>query len=154
MRKIDWDKALSEEDIAWLRQAGIPGTAERIAMNVEQFKVKVPEVETPEDTLTRSALDPEARRADLVPGFDQTGAPQLVDPTRPVDDAPDEEEEADDYDSWSKPELENEVEARNSLEGTSDVTVVGTGSNGSVVKADLIKGLRLWDQENPGALEG
>lgn len=152
MRKIDWDKKLSDEDMAFLRQAGIPGMAERVATHQAQFDAEVPEVETPEDTNTRSALDPSARVADPVPGLDQTGAPQLVDPTVSDDAEVPEDEDIEDYDQWSKDDLETEVTARNQMPDTTSVSVTGTGTNGNVLKSDLIKGLRLWDQENPGAL--
>jgi hypothetical protein len=151
MRKIDWEKPLSPEDIAFLRQAGIPGMMERVEVHQAQFDAEVPEVKVPEDTLTQSALDPQGRVANQVPEFDQLGAPQLVDPTKPSAE-PDVVDEGDDYDQWKVPELEAEVKARNELEGTSEVTVTGTGTNGNITKPDLVKGLRLWDQENPDAL--
>lgn len=154
MRKIDWDKALSKEDIAWLRQAGIPGMTERIDLHQAQFKAEVPEVEVPEDTLTTSALDPQGRVANQVPEFGQLGAPQLVDPTQPTADAEiTEDDDLEDYDSWSKEDLDKEVVARNKMADTSEVTVVGTGKDGNVLKADLVKGLKLWDQENPDAFK-
>lgn len=153
MRKIDWEKPLSPEDIAFLRQAGIPGKGpEFIQAHQAQFDVEVPEVEVPEDTLTQSALDPQGRVANQVPEFDQLGAPQLVDPTKAPEPDAGVADDGDDYDQWKVPELEAEVKARNELEGTSEVTVTGTGTNGNITKPDLVKGLRLWDQENPDAL--
>ena len=127
---------------------------ERAERHQERMNAPVPDDEVVDDSLTRSALDPTARVADMSPGRSETGAPQLVDPTRTenASEGDDGDEEGDDYDSWSKSELENEVTARDALEGTSDVSVVGTGNNGNVLKPDLVKGLRLWDQENPGAL--
>lgn len=151
MRQIDWDKELSEEDIAWLRQTGIPGMEDRITQHQGQYAAGVPDFEIPKDEVTRSALDPNAG-ADAAVNLG-TG-PQKVDPR---DNDPQDEDEPDDYDTWSKVELENEVTTRNDLANKSDgtisgVEVVGTGSNGAVKKEDLIKGLRLWDQENPDAL--
>lgn len=150
MRKLNWEKPFSDDDFAWIAQSGIPGLAERAQRHQERMGAEVPEVEVPEDTLTQSALDPQGRTATPV---DHTG-PQLVDPTKPVDDAPpiEEDDEGDDYDSWSKADLDSEVSARNSLPDTSEVTVIGTGANGGIRKEDLVKGLRLWDQENPNAL--
>lgn len=156
MRKLDFSKPFSEADIAWLRQAGSVLTEEQIALHQEGFGEDVPELEDVEDQVTRSALDPTARRVDRV---ESDGAAQLIDPTKADPQGDDESsEEPDDYDTWNKTELENEVTARNVIAGGSDgkvtsVEVVGTGANGSVKKEDLIKGLRLWDQENPGALE-
>jgi hypothetical protein len=146
MRKIDWESALSDEDIAWLRTTGQPGMEERIQAHQAQYDVQVPEEEVPEDTVTRSALDPTARSS--TPAVTGDG-PVLIDPREAgrVDD-----EIADDYDSWKKPELEAEVKARNEMADTSDVEVQGTGKDGAVLKEDLVKGLRLWDQENPDAL--
>lgn len=145
MRKINWEDKLSDEDIAWLRTTGAPGMEERIVRHQEQFEAEVPEVEIPEDKVTRSALDPTAGADSLA---NQQNGPLLVDPTKESSSA----DKEDDYDTWTKAELEEEVTARNSLSDTSDVEVVGTGKNGAVLVADLIKGLRLWDQENPGAL--
>jgi hypothetical protein len=152
MRKLNWDEPLSEEDFAFIRQSGIPGLMERAETHQAKFGAKVPEDDTPEDTLTQSALDPQGRTATPVP---HTG-PQLVDPTAPpaVEEVPAEDAEGDDYDSWSKADLEDEVTARNALANTSQVEVHGTGKNGNVLAVDLVKGLRLWDQENPEALKG
>ena len=145
MRKIDWEKPLSDEDIAWLRQAGFM-SEERIAAHQAQFDKEVPEPETPEDDLTRSALDPQARVADQV---ESDGGPVRV---VPEEQDPQADDEGDDYESWKVSELEAEVKARNELPDTTEVTVEGTGKDGNVTKADLVKGLRLWDNENPGAL--
>lgn len=152
MRKIDWEKPLSDEDVAWLRQAGFM-SEERIAAHQAQFDAGVPEPETPDDEVTRSALDAQARMADRVPGTGD-GAPVLVDPREDAGtDTDDEDMVQDDYDQWKVAELENEVTARNEMPDTTTVTVEGTGKNNSVTKADLIKGLRLWDQENPDAIQ-
>lgn len=147
MRKIDWDKALSEEDIAFLRQMGVQGTEERIAQHQAKFDASVPDEDIPNDELTQSAGDPAARVGQPV---ETPGGPQLVDPR--TQGAADIIDEPDDYDSWKVSELEAEVTARNDMENTTNVEVVGTGASGKVLKDDLIKGLRLWDQENPGAL--
>lgn len=153
MRKLNWDEPLSDEDFAWIRQSGIPGLEDRAVRHQERFKADVPDPsDTPEDILTRSALDPQGRVADRVPEFSQLGAPQLVDPTKSDEDNDESDEGDDDYDSWSKQDLENEVGARDAMPDTTMVTVEGTGKDGNVLKPDLIKGLRLWDQENPGAL--
>lgn len=37
MRQIDWDAPLSDDDKAWLRQAGMVGVADRIAENEARF---------------------------------------------------------------------------------------------------------------------
>lgn len=142
MRKINWEEKLSDTDIEWLRNAGHM-SEEQIAAHQDQFDAKVPDAGTPDDPTTLSALD--ASSSASTPA--ETGdGPRRVDPTQadPQDQGP-----LDDYDSWSKADLEAEVSNRNAIEGTSDVEVVGTGSNGNVTKADLIKGLRLWDAENP-----
>lgn len=152
MRKLNWEKPFSQEDFAWIAQSGIPGLAERAERHQARLGAEVPESETPNDTLTQSALDPQGRVANQVDGFDQLGAPQLVDPTKPVAEVPEEDDEGDDYDSWSRPDLDAEVTARNDLPDTTEVSVVGTGANGGIRKEDLVKGLRLWDQENPTAL--
>lgn len=144
MKKIDWDKPLSEEDIAWLHTTGILGIEDRILQHQAKFNKDVEPVEIPPDPATRSAQDPSATRGEPVPG----GVVTLVDPTAGAAVEPD-----DDYDTWSRADLDSEVDARNKLEGTSEVEVIGTGSNGGVTKADMVKGLRLWDQENPDALK-
>jgi len=53
------------------------------------------------------------------------------------------EDEDDDYDEWTLAELEEEVAKRDP-----SPEVVATGKGGKALKADLIKALRLWDQEN------
>ena len=150
MRKIDWTKALSDKDIAWLRQAGFM-REEQITAHQAQFDAEVPEDEVPGDELTKSAMDPQARVAQPVEGTG-AGSPVLVVP-EDADAPEDDSEEADDYDRWKVAELENEVKARDDLPDTTNVSVEGTGADGKVLKADLIKGLRLWDQENPDALK-
>lgn len=148
-RKIDWESALTEDDILWLRNSGQPGIEERIRMHQEQYGGEVPDPETGDDLLTASALDASARAS--VPVEDEgSSGPRRVDPTEAD---PQTEDTEDDYDSWKVSELEDEVAARNEMEGTSQVTVEGTGKDGAVRKADLVKGLRVWDQENPGALD-
>lgn len=152
MRKIDWDNKLSDEDVAWLRQAGFM-SEERIATHQAQFDAEVPPVEVPDDEATRSALDPQARVRERAEGTGD-GAPVLVDPTAAGDaDVSEEDPEGDDYNQWKVAELEAEVKARNELPDTSEVTVEGTGKDGAVRKDDLVKGLRLWDRENPDALK-
>lgn len=144
MRKIDWEKALSEDDIVWLRQTGMPGIEERIEKHQASFDAKVPEDESPGDQTTKSTLDPTARTGEQV--IEGGGGPQFVDPTGGgvVED---------DYPQWKVAELEAEVKARNDLPDTTSVEVVGTGKDGAVTKPDLVKGLRLWDQMNPDALK-
>lgn len=151
MRKLDDEKAYTEEDIAWIRQAGIPFGEERIAQNAEKFGTKVPDAEVPDDEsgILRQVVGADA--AGVVPEIDpESGAPRLVNPAGDQTD----DEPSDDYDQWSKKELEDEVAARNDMPETSAVEVTGTGKNGNVLAADLIKGLRLWDAENPDALKG
>lgn len=148
MRKINWDDKLSDEDIVWLRQTGIVGIEDRIASHQEQYDAKVPKLEHGDDLLTANALDPTSRANTPA----ETGdGPVKVDPTQA--DPPAEDELEDDYDRWSVDELEAEVTARNSMADTSTVEVAGTGAKGKVLKADLVKGLRLWDGENPDALK-
>lgn len=146
MRKIDWDAPLTEEDIAWLRQTGIPGIEDRIEKHQAQYDAEVPNAEIEQDTVTQSALDPEASAS--TPALTGDG-PMKVDPR----DADPQDEEGDDYDSWSVEELKSEIEARNAMENTSQVEVIGTGKNGAITNADRIKALRLWDTDNPEALK-
>lgn len=152
MRKMNMEGPLSEEDIAWLRQAGSVMTEEQIARHQAQFEAKVPDAEVPGDEVTRSALDPSARTAEYVPG---EGAPTQIDPTQAdsSDDAEIEDIDGDDYETWKVAELETEVTNRNLMDDTTRVEVIGTGKNGAVTKTDLVKGLRLWDVDNPGALD-
>jgi hypothetical protein len=143
MRKINWDEKLSGEDIEWLRSAGHV-SEEQIAAHQAQFDAEVPDAEVPEDETTLSALDPTSSAA--TPANTGDGVkkvdPTLADPQDAIED---------DYEQWTVKELNDEVEARNAIPDTGEVTVEGTGSNGKVTKADLIKGLRLWDAENPTA---
>jgi hypothetical protein len=150
MRKLNDDKAYTEDDIAWIRQAGIPFGEERIAQNAERFKTEVPPAEPDGDGPgARPAVGQEAAGTALE--FDPgSGAPRLV---SPVVESDSDEAVLDDYDTWKVPELESEVKARNEMPDTTEVEVVGTGKDGKVVKPDLIKGLRLWDAENPDALK-
>lgn len=149
MRKIDWDKALSDEDIAWLRQAGFM-SEERIANHQAQFDTEVPGDETPEDPATKGALDASARVAQPVEGMGDGSPVRVV----PEGEGPD--DEADDYETWKVADLDEEVEARNKIsedrEDVSVVTVTGTGKDGAVRKVDLIEGLRAWDKKNPNVL--
>jgi hypothetical protein len=154
MRKIDWEKSLTEADVVWLRQAGFM-SENQIARHQEQFGGEVPDAETPEDSLTKSALDPTARVADRVSSesapINTSPEPGSIQAGDALDD--DEEAEPDDYDTWKVSELESEIPLRNEIPGTDPVEVVGTGKDGKVVKADLIKALRLWDQINPDGLD-
>jgi hypothetical protein len=143
MRKIDWDEPLSEDDLTWLRSSGILLIEDKIRKNQERFSGSYEEPEVPEDTGTISALDPTARL-----GEHQPNKPGPVDPTGGEEDSDEEDDETDDYDEWSRSDLEGEVNKRNDLPGTSEVVVVGTGANGNILKSDLIKALRVWDQEN------
>jgi len=139
MRKLNWDEKLSDDDVAWVRAAGIR-TEEQIAAHQAQFDAEVPEIEVPEDTATQSALDPNARANTPA----ETGdGPIKIDPTQA------DPQVEDDYDTWTVSDLKEEVETRNTMADTPQVEVIGTGKNGSVTKSDLIKGLRLWDSENP-----
>lgn len=140
MRAINWDKPLSREDVTWLRSSGMYSVEERIRANGEQFNKEYADAEAGTDEATQSALDPTSRTGQL--------ADNAVTPVDPTEEPPAD----DDYESWKVQELEDEVKARNDLADTTEVTVVGTGTNGNTTKPDLIKGLRLWDQENPNAL--
>lgn len=156
MRKIDWEHALSDEDIAWLRQSGQPGMEERIERHQVQFDAEVPENEVPDDTVTQSALDPSARLRGEFVGADS--APVNLTPENPqAGDATETEDDGDDYDSWKVAELKDEVAARNKIadeqEDVTMVEVTGTGKEGAITKADVIKALRFWDDENPGVLD-
>lgn len=152
-RNIDWTGPLSEDDVLWLRNSGQPGMEERIATHQAQYDAEVPEAETGDDLLTASVLDPTARASVPVENPAASGA-TLVDPTKAD---PQDADLTDDYDDWTVAELESEVSDRNEIAGdredVSEVVVEGTGKNGAVRKPDLIKGLRLWDQEHPGVLE-
>jgi hypothetical protein len=153
MRKIDWDKKLSTEDITWLQASGMYDVDRRIAENAEKYGSEVPETDTTDPT--RSALTDGGPAGTPI----ETGSgPRQIDPTNSGSDSDaGGDDEDDDYDEWPKADLEKEVEARNKIaaerEDVSEVTVTGTGSNGNVVKDDLVRGLRLWDQENPNALD-
>jgi hypothetical protein len=155
MRKIPWegDAALSDEDIRFIVQAGVPGWIERATVHQASFGVDMPDLSGGEDLATKYADDPTARRGEPV---QSPGAPQLIDPTNPDAEEmpPAEDVEGDDYDEWNKADLEKEVTGRNQMPNTTEVTVVGTGKDGAVLKVDLVKGLRLWDEENPDALNG
>jgi hypothetical protein len=155
MRKLDHDKAYSEDDIWFIRQAGWPNSEELIARNAEQFGIEVPEVEGHDPAIP--VVGSEAAAGTFIPPDPATSAVRLIDPMDPDGTKSEGEEVADDdgddYDTWTKPDLEGEVSARNDLADTSDVVVVGTGRDGNVVKADLIKGLRLWDIDNPEAIK-
>lgn len=161
MRKIDWESPLSEDDIIWLRASGQLGVEERIAAHQAKFDADTPEIKIPNDEVSKSALDPDAFGRGTPVGSD--GAPVNVTPepgTRQAGDALTEDEVADaqaEYQSWKAQELKDEVAARDELaasrEDVSPVSVTGTGTNGAVTKADLVKALVLWDQENPGVLD-
>jgi hypothetical protein len=157
MRKIDFEKPFSEEDVTWLRQSAVL-SEEAIARHQAQFDAKVPKVEETKDTVTQSALDPQARLRGEFVGSESAAiniSPDLG--VQAGDAIVEESENDDDYDAWKVRELEAEVEARNKLaEDRDDVTMVevtGTGTGGAVRKPDLIKGLRIWDDENPGVLD-
>lgn len=158
MRKINWDQELSEEDITWLLQSGQLGMEDRISAHQARFGGVV-ELEHPEDTVTQSALDPSARlRGEPIP---VDSAPVNLSPEPGTVQAGDalegEGDDSDDYDNWKLAELRAEVTARNELAAKTpeltEVVVEGTGADGAVRKQDLVKALRIWDDENPGALE-
>lgn len=155
MRKIDFEKAFTEEDVAWLRQAGFM-SEEAIERHQAQFDAEVPEDEVPDDTVTQSALDPAARMRGEFVGAES--APVNVTPKAPqAGDAIETEDDGDDYDSWKIAELRDEVTARNKIaddeEDVTVVEVVGTGKDGALTKPDYVKALRIWDDENPGVLD-
>lgn len=157
MRKIDWEKPLSDEDIAWLRQSGMFNIEERIQRHQESFGKDVESEDVQSDPATRSALDPLARVADLV---DSHGGPINTTPepgsVQAGDAVLESEDESDDYANWKVSELTSEIDARNDLatkrDDVTEVKIEATGKDDKVLKADLVKGLRLWDQENPDAL--
>lgn len=144
MRKINWEgnEPLSEEDMRFIVQAGVPGWIERAERHQARFDQPMIDTSGGVDEATRYADDPAARTAEQVPS---SGAPVLVTPDAPPPPA----EVEDDYEEWKVADLETEVANRNELPNTGQVTVVGTGRDGKVLKGDLIKGLRLWDQDNP-----
>lgn len=126
-----FDQALTDDQKAWLRSWG---QYDLIRANEEEYSGGAQEeIPTGDDPYTKSALDPDADQRSVMP-----------DPTS------DEDEEADDYDEWTKAELEAEVAKRNEDPENADsqVVVTGTGKGGAILKEDLIKGLRVWDQEN------
>jgi hypothetical protein len=137
MRPLDHDKPYSDEDIIWIRQAGLYNGEDMFARNAERFSIEVPEEESAEDTITRSALDPSATAGELGPNV-----PRPIDPTNAGVD-----EDADDYDSWKVAELAAECDNR---EPKADVQATGAAG---AVKGDYIKALRLWDQEHPEVFE-
>lgn len=144
MRQINWDKPLSENDKVWLRQSGMPGVEERIRANEEAHGGEYEEPETPPDPLTRSALDPEARGGRLPSEAPPSGAPS---PDQgPLATGADEVD--DDYDEWTKADLEDEIAKRNADEAES-VVVTGTGARGAVTNQDRINALRAWDRAHP-----
>jgi hypothetical protein len=154
MRKIDHTKRYSAEDIAFLRQMGVPYANDWIARNAEEHGYDPNQSEVPEDTVSRTVIGAEGGVGNGAPVIDPaTGAPRLVDPTNPEDVIGGKSEDVDDdYDKWTVAELEADVKARNEMPDTTEVQIVGTGKDGKVIKTDLIKGLRLWDADNPGAL--
>lgn len=141
-RKIDWDSPLSEEDVLWLRNSGQPGMEERVQTHQGQWDAEVPEPEMGDGP---GEGQPVVSTGDG-PVLLLQGPVEEPNPEDADDDA------TDDYDSWKVPELEDEVGVRNGVEGTSQVSVTGTGKDGAVRKMDLIEGLRAWDRENPNAL--
>lgn len=147
MRKIDWEQKLSDEDIFWLRTTGQPGMEERIKAHQAQFDADVPEEDIPEDTVTRSALDPTARTGERAVFGD---GPLLVDPTAGNGVKADESE---DYANWKVSELQDEIKARNEMPNTSNVVIEPSGDGGKTLKKDLANGLRAWDKENPNAFK-
>lgn len=156
MRKIDHTKAYTPEDIEFLRMAGAPYMEDWIAQNAKTHKYDVPDGKTTDNGTpleVKPVVGEDAAGEPVVTLDPNTGAPRLVDPTGGV--VP--EDQADEYDygydQWKVAELDSEVQARNKLEDRkTDVVVVGTGKDGNVTKADLIKALRLWDAENVGVL--
>lgn len=154
MRKIDWENPLSEDDILWLRSSGIPGIEERIGNHQAEFGESTPEDETT-DNSTMSALDPNAKARGERVSSDGAPVDTTPDPgSVQAGDASDDEDEGDDYDSWKVAELKEAVTRRNQLaadnEDVTSVHIDGTGKDGAITKADVVKALRIWDDENPG----
>lgn len=130
-----YERAMTDDEKAWLRTWG---QHDLIRANEEEFSGGAKEeVPSGDDPTTKSVLNPNA---------DQ----RVVTEVLPDPEEPEAEEELDDYDEWTKAELEAEVAKRNADPENADhqVEVTGTGRNGSVLKEDLIKGLRVWDQES------
>lgn len=138
MRKIDWDKALSEEDKAWARQAGLPMVEERIAANEDQFGQERSVDAAASDPNTKSVLDP-SQTAFMPP--DQAppnGAPAEAVQSSLVDT--DGVDYDDDYDDWKVAELKDEIAERNGQEDA------GINVASDARKPDLIAALREDDK--------
>ena len=140
MRQIDWDTKLSDEDVAWIRQAGIRfgpnGQPVEDAIRDNQGREYVG-VEDVDDPVSRSALDPAAGAG--VP-FAQLSEEDQRAALAARATVPEDEGEDDDYDEWTKAELEAEANKRG-------LTVEGTGKNGNVLVSDLLTALRNDDRE-------
>jgi len=139
MRQIDWDSKLSDEDVAWLRQAGIRfgpnGQAIEDAIRENQGREYV-EVEETDDPVLRSALDPAAGAGVPFANLSEEEQRAALDARSTVES----DDEDDDYDQWTKAELEDEAAKR-------DLDVTGTGKNGNVLVTDLVTALRADDRE-------
>jgi len=108
MRTIDWDKPLSEEDIAWASQRDMH---DKIQANRDRFSKKAGAVDADDDSKIVDAVGTEAGEDD---------------------------EPADDYDSWKVAELREEAGKRDPV-----VDVEG------LKKDEIIAALRDWDAANP-----
>lgn len=124
MRRIDWDAPLSEEDLAWLAQAGIPGTAERIERNQRQFEVEEDEIDDDEDD---EVIDEDA------------DTDESEDDAEPVTE--DGTNEEDDYETWTRADLITEASTR--------TPAVDVKPNAK--KMDVVRSLRTWDAAHPSA---
>lgn len=134
MRQIDWDSALSADDVAWLRASG-----QQYAPNGMRLEDAIrsnldADYEDPQgsgDDPSRSALDSTAQ-----------GAPPIgtlsAEEQRSVLGESDEDEADDDYDKWTKAELTEEIEERNK-DREESLSTSGT-------KPELIARLRADDE--------
>ncbi len=139
MRHIDWDSELSEEDKAWARQAGLIQVEQRIADNEARFGAdrSANSLEIPPDP-SKSVLDPTQTAANAPTPNAESGDAG----------AGEGDEVTDDYDNWSKDDLADEINDRNTdPERTKPaIEVTGTGSNGRVLVADMKAALRADDK--------
>ena len=131
MRQIDWDSALSADDVAWLRASG-----QQYAPNGMRLEDAIrsnldADYEHPQgsgDDPSRSALDSTAQGAPPIGTLSAEEQRSVLG----------ESDEDDDYDKWTKSELADEITERN--KGREEpMSTSGT-------KAELIDRLRADDE--------